>query len=987
MAYQETSRQTYGSKVKGSFQGIIGGLILIIAGTVVLWWNEGRAVKSSNALKDFEKNYVELADINTIDVDYEGKAVHATGVARTTDTLRDPNFGIAVNAFRLTREVEYYQWVEESSSESKDKLGGSTETTTTYTYEQAWCDDPVNSSEFKDPAYRGKNFVWRSVDELDKKAPTASFGAYKLTEGIIGSISGEEPVDPVVSESQKQQLLAKVTDSTVVVTVRGNQVYIGADPDMPHIGDVRITFNQVTSPKTISLLQKVVNGTFESYIAKNGQSYSRVEMGTVSAENMIAHQKSANKMMLWLLRILGIILVVGGFRSLLSFISTVFAVVPFVQRIIGTGIGLVTFLVGLVWSLVVIALAWVAHRPVLGITLLVIAAALVVWLVTRSRKKKINDVAALLAILLVAGLSGCTGNTPANGGGDGTAVAASVAKGPVQTVKVTYLHGEGEPYSTLYHYNEKGEMIGEEEEYEGDFDDSYGLIEGLCEKDAEGRYTKEVYGFDGEPDQIMTYQYDSDGHIVMSQSKQADGTLINTTRNTYNANGNLIRTHNVNNYGENVNNYEYDEHGRQVKTEYISNGTLINSSEQTYDDNGDMVYQKINILQSHQVNEYYSFYNDERDLVASRNFITDEKGRRLQHSDTTYVDSKGFRHDFAFFDYEGNARSNVGIFNKQGQLTHFEYFKGNATNPDFVIDFNFEKDGVTLRDLSWKEMSLGNVKNTYTRKFPTRYDTFGNWILRTNGIMYLPDGEYLKFEDIDDHLSETLRHISYYGEDQGQNYGFSGKAGKADVKLVCTEDDGVYFGEMSVDGNTWRTVGQRDQEDNLFFVALEEEGDIPWSLSIPAGNGKRNAKLFNADNGEIDVTLSPTREGTCTYQFEGQPGDVVGLYRYNFLSGTTSGELDVSRTGENWEEICFRIENVWYANYPKVASEESTEYFGDRTDFYIYKWIEDSEAHAEYRIRFFEGFAVISVAGGNPNDFYPIGTTIAGIYAKLPSVG
>ena len=67
MAYQETTRQSYGSKVKGSFQGILWGIILIIAGTIVLWWNEGRAVKSANALKDFQKNYVEMTDINTID--------------------------------------------------------------------------------------------------------------------------------------------------------------------------------------------------------------------------------------------------------------------------------------------------------------------------------------------------------------------------------------------------------------------------------------------------------------------------------------------------------------------------------------------------------------------------------------------------------------------------------------------------------------------------------------------------------------------------------------------------------------------------------------------------------------------------------------------------------------------------------------------------------------------------------------------------------
>ena len=391
MAYQETTRQSYGSKVKNSFQGILWGIILILAGTVILWWNEGRAVKASDALKDFQKNYVELPDINTVDPGFEGKAVHATGVATTADTLRDAQFGIAVNAMKLVRNVTYYQWTQQSSSERKDKLGGSTETTTTYTYEAAWCDSPVNSNEFKDPDYKGKNFVLRAVDGLEQTASDVSFGAYRLTPGIVARISGEEPVYPSLTEAQKKQLLANVSDTTVAVTLLDDgTVYIGSDPYTPHIGDVRITFTQVTSPKTVSLLQKVVNGTFESYVAKNGKSFSKVEMGTVSAQNMLEHQKSANKTMLWLFRILGIILVIAGNRSLLNFISTVFAVVPFVQKIIGTGVGLVAAVVGIVWSIIVIAVAWVAHRPVLAFVLLLVAAALIYWLVSRSRKRKLN---------------------------------------------------------------------------------------------------------------------------------------------------------------------------------------------------------------------------------------------------------------------------------------------------------------------------------------------------------------------------------------------------------------------------------------------------------------------------------------------------------------------------------------------------------------------------------------------------------------------
>lgn len=995
MAYQETSRQSYGSKVKGSFQGILWGIILIIAGTVILWWNEGRAVKASDALKDFQKNYVEMPDITTVNPEFEGKAVHATGVATTTDTLRDVQFGIAVNAFRLCREVEYYQWEENSSSESKDKLGGSTETTTTYTYEPAWCDAPVNSAEFKDPDYKGKNFVWRVIEDLDQNAASASFGAYKLTDGIIGSISGEEPVQPALTEAQMQQLLAKVSDSTVVVTVRGNQVYIGSDPDTPHIGDVRITFNQVTSPKTISLLQKVVNGTFESFIAKNGKSFSKVEMGTVSAENMIEHQKSANKFLLWLLRIIGILLVIGGNKALLGFISTVFAVVPFIQKIIGTGVGLVATIVGLVWSFIVIAVAWVAHRPVLAIALLVIAAALIVWLVARARKKKAANVAVLLAVCLMAGLAGCTGNTVKTNnpdGGDGTAVASTVVKGPVETVKVTELYGEGEPYTLVYHYDEKGNVVSEDEEYfEGDYEEDYNIIESLSEKDSEGRYTKEVYGNDGVPTQITIYQYNDRGDVVFSESRQADGSLNYTNRNTYDENGHLVMSTNSSPYGESLYTYEYDDQGHQVKTTYTSNGTLFSVSEYKYDAEGHIPYHKETYPQMNRINEYYTTYDANGEENGHHCYVTDSEGYRLNNSDSTYTDKKGFRHEIQFNNYNENPKTLHGTFNKEHFLTHYEYFEGNAANPSLIVDFNYEKDGSTLRDVVWQEMSLGQVKNTRTYPCATRYDTFGNWTRRMHGIPYLFDAEYTKFEDLDNFLTGTVREIIYRGEDQGQNYGFEGKAGNADIRLTYTADDDVLFGNLYIDGNNWRAVGRREKDESMYFVALMQDGKIPWSLIIPAGDGKRAATLYyleDMDPEETAVTLNPIRKDLKTYSFKTTSDEVVGIYNYAIPAYFTTGEINAYRCGEDWEEIHFDIENIWNTNgMPKMATDETTEYLGDQTNFYVYKWNDETETNLEYSIHFYDGFAVIRLLRGNPNEFYPIGTTIAGIYAKLPAVG
>lgn len=40
----------------------------------------------------------------------------------TIDSLIDSDFGVGVTAVKFNRKVEYYQWVENSKSQTKDKI-------------------------------------------------------------------------------------------------------------------------------------------------------------------------------------------------------------------------------------------------------------------------------------------------------------------------------------------------------------------------------------------------------------------------------------------------------------------------------------------------------------------------------------------------------------------------------------------------------------------------------------------------------------------------------------------------------------------------------------------------------------------------------------------------------------------------------------------------------------------------------------------------
>ena len=77
MAVQVTTKTSYGQRLGSSFRGIGSGFLLLIIGIVLLWWNEGRAVKTAKMLNRAEKVAVEMPDINSVNPEFDGKLVHA----------------------------------------------------------------------------------------------------------------------------------------------------------------------------------------------------------------------------------------------------------------------------------------------------------------------------------------------------------------------------------------------------------------------------------------------------------------------------------------------------------------------------------------------------------------------------------------------------------------------------------------------------------------------------------------------------------------------------------------------------------------------------------------------------------------------------------------------------------------------------------------------------------------------------------------------
>ncbi|MBO4756513.1 MAG: TMEM43 family protein [Bacteroidales bacterium] len=398
MPVTQTTRTSYGQRLKNSGSGIVTGIIMFVIGTILLFWNEGRTIKTTRMIKAADKECVELPEVGTLDPSFDGKMVHLTGFAATDESFADSTFGVyASDILRMERKVEYYQMVERSETETKENLDGSKTETTTYYYDEKWVDEPVDSKSFYDTDRRDANWTLIVSSDAEFVAKEAKVGAYSLPEHMVSALGNKSRLE-LHPDMERLALVDEYAHRNYytrkeLVQVSNNSIYVGLNPAQPAIGDVRITYYTVPE-ENVSIMAKIQGNTFTQFTHKNGYSMELIRDGVVSKDEMVEQEKSANKALAWVLRLLGFFLIYLGLKGIFGFLETLFKIIPIVKYVVSFGIKLACFLLALAWTLIVIAVGWVYYRPVVGILMLVAAAALIWYVWKKGKEKKEAEAAA-----------------------------------------------------------------------------------------------------------------------------------------------------------------------------------------------------------------------------------------------------------------------------------------------------------------------------------------------------------------------------------------------------------------------------------------------------------------------------------------------------------------------------------------------------------------------------------------------------------------
>src|SRR2546423_14288939 len=105
-----------------------------------------------------------------------------------------------------------------------------------------------------------------------------------------------------------------------------------------------------------------------------------VETGNHSAAQMFANAQAANRTLTWILRAVGFGAMFFAGMLVLGPISAMARILPFPGSLVELGFAIVSFFLSAIVSLIVVAVAWVVYRPVLGIALILAAIACMMML-------------------------------------------------------------------------------------------------------------------------------------------------------------------------------------------------------------------------------------------------------------------------------------------------------------------------------------------------------------------------------------------------------------------------------------------------------------------------------------------------------------------------------------------------------------------------------------------------------------------------------
>lgn len=293
------------------------GTFCFVASLLLLIWNEGCSVEAMRLRHPL----------------IPPEPFEVSGGISTREMLSDEVFYLSVNAAKLVRVVEMYQW----QQGAEEGVG----------YGQVWSEIPIDSTAFAEPGgHVNPPMPYRSATY---GALAARVGKVTLSEKLAMQLPGAQDY-PLTEDS-----LSKINPELTGFTLYKGTYYRGENPDTPEIGDLRVRFKAVLPGDRVSISGQLQDGVLDVVPDKAAQQVTHTPAITWSL-----------RLGGWLAMFVGLMLV---FVSLRMHGGNL----PVVGAMAARRMNVLAMVMATSLTLIIIAMIWFAHTPVMSMVLLMLA--------------------------------------------------------------------------------------------------------------------------------------------------------------------------------------------------------------------------------------------------------------------------------------------------------------------------------------------------------------------------------------------------------------------------------------------------------------------------------------------------------------------------------------------------------------------------------------------------------------------------------------
>ncbi|WP_162561393.1 TMEM43 family protein [Methylobacterium terrae] len=339
--------QSLAERLSDSVGSMIVGLVLVPLACLGLLWNEGRAVRVARSLAEAGA-VVRTVPTDRRDPALDGALVHLAGPATTVAGAIDDELGPRSRGLALARKVEMYQWRESEQGSGAERK---------FVYRREWSEQPVHSTGFRvaghdNPAFPVRSRSFGAADARVEAVPVGAEASRLLP------AQGALPADEIGAAALRQSLGRPVRAS-------GGAYHVGAGPEAPRVGDLRVTYLLAPEGPASFLGRQGADG-LTPYRAANGEGVLLAATGLHPAETLVARGEADNRRTTWLLRGLGLVFLFLGFAGLFAPVNVLARSLPVLGSIVSGAVTVVALAATALVGPVVIGAAWIAYRPLLA---------------------------------------------------------------------------------------------------------------------------------------------------------------------------------------------------------------------------------------------------------------------------------------------------------------------------------------------------------------------------------------------------------------------------------------------------------------------------------------------------------------------------------------------------------------------------------------------------------------------------------------------